>query len=271
MKTHIILTICMTLGITSYAQLGGGTSGGATAPASGGGQTVNGQPVTGQNPGTVNGVQNGQVPNDGQSTATGQVNINNQTATDGQFQNPNASTDNRILLNGQVAPTAGQNQQNGQFGRQQTPFGGTNSARARFGTNTNIGGNGANPLSPVAGKGQAIVDPSGARIGATNSLSASPSVEKSLRAVATQSGTSRIFIPESHSTISVINQNGKFTLSGTVLNDEQRRSVETQLRALGATSIDNQLQVFGDNRGLDRTPPGVTKPVDKDPRRANPN
>lgn len=159
---------------------------------------------------------------------------------------------------------AGANQPQPRFGgTNQVPFGGTN--RVLPGTNQAFGGTNVPP-------GGAFNDPAGATAatnqfgragaGTTNQPGqagnlADQAFTQQMRAVLARPGATRIFFPQTRSTISVQNQNGALTLQGFVTSEEEKRSIEARIQNTpGVTSIDNQLQV-GATQGIAPRTPGI--------------
>ncbi len=65
-----------------------------------------------------------------------------------------------------------------------------------------------------------------------------------LEAALAQTGATRVFFPQTRSTIQVMNQNGTVTLQGTVANAAERQDIETRVRAMrGVNGVNNQLQI----------------------------
>lgn len=184
--------------------------------------------------------QQQQVGADGQiiaqpGTAGGQISIN-------ESGNANVGNTNRLLFGG----------------TNQVRFGGTNTGRfindpsgatvgttnqIRFGTNTgnfaptNINRNGGKDLNGVNQTNQA-------GDGIQNSATADQIFSQQLNVALSRGGATRIFFPQTRSTITVVNQNGSLVLQGFVASEEERRSIEARVKnSPDVTGVVNQLQI----------------------------
>lgn len=109
--------------------------------------------------------------------------------------------------------------------------------------------------TPLAGSGT-IQEPSGAAnpnnpAGAAvppNAASADAMFAQQLKAALSRGGATRIFFPQTRSTVTLVNQNGSILLSGVVASQQEKDEIEAKVKnAAGATSVNNQLQIGNQN------------------------
>ncbi|MEO7678872.1 MAG: BON domain-containing protein [Verrucomicrobiota bacterium] len=265
----LILTTCLVRGQAPSGQgvAPSGQAGSISGQTAGQRQVGQGQPrngIPGQNP-TGQTIQNGNVSN---QSSNNNINTTRPNGIGANQVNP----DRRVLLPNQNRPVFGGTNQvtfgttNRPFGTtNQVAFGGTNGA-VPFGTNAGpspIAGNGTiindasgaaavnqngTVLPPVSANGVAgIPNANGQHVSDTQTLSNGEEVfNQRLRSSLLQTGATRIYFPQTRSTVTVANQKGTVTLSGQVANEAERQQIESRIRKTqGVTTVNNQLQVLG--------------------------
>lgn len=261
MKKHFLFLTCFALSVSlarsqttsggGASETGGGQTGGGTAT---GQQQQPGAAGTGQiNP------QNG-APNVGLGPNGG---VLNEPAGANQAAGVNPGDTNRVLF-------GGTNQI--QFGATNTgrlvndPSGANQSDQIRFGsTNTvpfgqpNAGGAAGAAAgtglptnnTPFAGSGT-IQEPAGAAnpnapnagTALPNSAAADAAFAQQLNTALSRGGATRIFFPQTRSTVTLVNQNGSILLTGMVSSQQERNDIEARVKnASGVSSVNNQLRV----------------------------
>lgn len=277
MKTKSILFSALVL--SAFLARGQAPSGQGVQPSGQGGSQTGqtaGQRQVGQGSQRF-GVQ-GQTQT-GQTSASGAV---TNTRPNGIGANQPIDPERQRILLPQDRPVFGGTNQI-VFGTTNRPFGSTNQLRfggtnrvAPFATNAgpsaivgNTNGTIINDASGAAANQNGIflppVNANGAAVatngvtgqvnaGATNqSLNNTEDVfNQRLRAALLQTGATRIYFPQTRSTVTVANQNGTVMLTGMVTSEAEKQEIEKRIRKTqGVTIVDNQLKV------LAGSPPGV--------------
>lgn len=260
MKKHFLFLSCCALTV-SMAQ--GQTASGGSTSGSAGGQTGSGTSAGQQ--------QQSGAANAGQiNPQTGAPNVEvgptggvlNEPAGANQAAGVNPGNTNRVLFGGTnqiqfgatntgrlVNEPSGANQP-GQirFGTTNpVPFGRPNGTAAGAAAGTSLPTNN----TPFAGSGT-IQEPAGAaNPNAANAGTALPNAgaadavfAQQLNTALSRGGATRIFFPQTRSTVTLVNQNGSILLTGVVSSDQERRDIEAKVKnASGVNSVNNQLRV----------------------------
>jgi hypothetical protein len=133
---------------------------------------------------------------------------------------------------------------------QPVPFGAQNQGAINQGT-VNQGTGLPTNNTPLAGSGT-IQEPSGAAnpnnpAGAAippNAANADAMFAQQLKTAISRGGATRIFFPQTRSTVTLVNQNGSILLSGTVASQQEKNEIEAKVKnASGVASVNNQLQI----------------------------
>lgn len=155
------------------------------------------------------------------------------------------------------------NDPSGANGRGPVPFGRTNPVFGAQNQGTGLPTNN----TPTAGSGT-IQEPSGAAnpnnpagsVLPNGAAAADAAFAQQMNAALARGGATRIFFPQTRSTITLVNQNGAVLLTGVVADEAERRNIEARVKnAAGVTSVENQLQIGGaQNRVIN---PGQNPPT----------
>jgi hypothetical protein len=137
-----------------------------------------------------------------------------------------------------------------QFGTgRPVPFGAQNQGAVNQGTGLPTNN------TPLAGSGT-IQEPSGAAnpnnpAGVAvppNAANADAIFAQQLKTAISRGGATRIFFPQTRSTVTLVNQNGSILLSGTVASQQEKNEIEAKVKnASGVASVNNQLQIANPN------------------------
>jgi hypothetical protein len=261
MKKYFLLLPCFALSAVlaqSQSQSGASSSGQAGLQTSG---QPSGQTGAAQNnnlqpkvPGTVPGA--GNIPNDpaGANRVSG--------VTPGGVSNVPFGGTNQIRFG---ATNTGRfiNDPSGANARGPAQFGGTNPVQFAPNQGTGLPTNN----TPTAGSGT-IQEPSGAAnpnnpagtVLPNGAAAADAAFAQQMNAALARGGATRIFFPQTRSTITLVNQNGSILLTGFVADEAERRNIEARVKnAAGVTSVENRLQIgTGQNRAIN---PGQNPPA----------
>lgn len=141
----------------------------------------------------------------------------------------------------------------------QVPFGTTN--QIQFGTNQGV----QLPTGNTPSAGSGAIPTSGAEVnqrgafGATNQVSAANDAlfAQQLNTALARGGATKVFFPQTRSTITIVNQNGSIMLQGFVSSEAERQQIEARVKnSAGVTSVNNQLKIGapGQNRAISPLP-----------------
>ena len=276
----LIFSACLAQSQTPSGQTAGSSGQAGSQAGQTSGQRQSGQRQIGPN------APRGGIQGQPQTGQNGQPVVSGNAATNGVGANqPIDPERQRTLLQNPERPGFGGTNQV-RFGTTNQPFAATN--QVAFGGTNRVAPLGTNGPSPIAGNGTIINDASGAAAnqngiflppangngtvagqngvnqngvttGTDQNANNTPEVfSQRLTAALAQTGATRIYFPQTRSTVTVANQNGTILLTGLVSSQAEKQEVEARIKKTrGVTIVDNQLKVLGAS-----PTPGALPPVD---------